>query len=156
MHTNRDILVRNLFENMNALKRGVAGHLQLATRDCPISSSQFELLRTIRQMQPVSFKQLARQLYLTPGAVSQLVEGLELHDYVSRHADERDRRMQLLHVSKRGAKLLQNIEKHRQSMLDMLIQDLSDEELTVWLRVQTKMIQHFQSETTIHSKKETP
>jgi len=155
LRTNRDTLIQNLFENMNALKRGMAGHMQLANRDCPVPSSQLELLFAIRQTQPVSFKHLAQQLYLTPGAVSQLAEGLEQHELISRHVDDHDRRMQLLHVSKKGTKLLQTIEKRRQGILELLIKDLSDEELAVWLKVQEKMIKHFQTETTERTKKET-
>src|SRR6185369_16321340 len=94
----RDILIQSLFESMSALKRGMAGQWHLMNQGCPISRSQLELLFTIRHAQPVSFKHLAQQLYLTPGAISQLAEGLEQHELISRQSDDRDRRIQCLSV----------------------------------------------------------
>lgn len=146
MNTHRRTLMNHLFENMNALKRGMAGHMQTLYRDCPIPRSQLELLFAIHYHQPVSFKQLAQLLYLTPGAVSQLAEGLEEHKLITRHADADDRRIQCLSVAKPGEELLQKVEKHRQGLMETVVQDLSDEELTVWLRVQEKLLQHFQTE----------
>jgi DNA-binding MarR family transcriptional regulator len=138
--------MNNLFENTNALKRGMAGHLQALYRNCPIPRSQLELLFAIQQHQPISFKHVAQQLYLTPGAVSQLAEGLEQQQLITRTADADDRRIQCLSITPKGEKLLQQVEKHRQSLMESVMQELTDEELAVWLRVQEKMLCHFQAE----------
>jgi len=144
--SNRDILIQSLFENVNALKRGMTGYLQAVQRDWPVSGSQLELLFTISHNQPVSFKQLAQQLYMTPGAISQLAESLEQRELINRQVDAKDRRVQCLHVSKKGSKLLQDIEKRRQKLMEAIAQDLSDEELALWLHVQEKMIQQLQAD----------
>lgn len=154
-HPHRETLMQQLLENMDAMKRGMAEHFQALMRDCPISRSQLELLFTIRHTQPVSFKQAAQLLYMTPGAVSQLAEGLEQGGFISRQADENDRRVQYLQVSPTGTRLLQRIEKHRNSLMRTIMHDLSDEELAAWLRVQQKMVKHFQSESTEPTKQET-
>jgi len=146
--------VRNLFDNMRAIKRGMSGHFNALRQQCPISHAQLELLITIESGQPISFKQLARQLYLTPGAVSQLAEDLETGTYISREADANDRRVQYLRVTPAGRELLQRIEKGRERVMRDIIADLSDEELAVWLRVQEKMLHHFQSEPNQQTKSE--
>jgi DNA-binding MarR family transcriptional regulator len=155
LQTNRDILIQNLFENMNAMKRGMSSHVQIMNRDCPIPRSQLELLFAIRQAEPVNFKHLAQQLYLTPGAISQLAEGLEQHDLIGRQVDADDRRIQCLHVSKKGIALLHDVEKRRRDTMEAVIEELSDEELELWLRIQEKMIRQFQAEPTQQTKKET-
>lgn len=141
---NRTELVEQLFESMDAVKRGMAEHMRQLQYDCPISRSQVELLFAIRHMQPVSFKLLAQHLYLTPGAISQLAEGLEQHALISRHADDHDRRIQCLQVSKKGGRLLDAIEKRRYSYLTAIMEGLSDEELAVLLQVHEKIREHFQ------------
>lgn len=156
MKTDREMLLQQLFEGFDAVKRGMAEHMRQLQHDCPISRSQVELLFAIRHLQPVSFKHLAQQLYLTPGAVSQLAEGLELHGLISRHTDEHDRRIQCLRVTKKGNRLFELIERRRREFLSAIMAGLSDEELVVWLRVHQKMLEHFkQLDTTSKTKKET-
>ena len=155
MSTQRELLLQRLFEHMDAVKRGMSSHMQRLSRDCPVSRTQLELLFAIRQSQPVSFKQLAQQLYLTPGAVSQLAEGLEGDGLISRQADESDRRIQCLRVSRKGNRLLDTIERQRERLLEAITTDLTDEELALWLRVQDKMLDYFQrTGVTEQSKKE--
>jgi len=150
----RNTLIQTLYENMSTLKRGMHGHFQAASLRVPISRSQLELLFTIRQAQPVSSKLLSQKLCLTPGAVSQLAEGLELHELITRRADERDRRIQCLEVSPQGTALLQEVETRRRSAMEAIIADLTNEELEIWLRVQQKMLNHFQAENLEPSKQE--
>ena len=139
----REHTVRELFDNMNALRRVMAGHIAALSRDYPVSPSQLELLSAVHSVQPVSFKDLAQQLCLTPGAVSQLAESLEAQGYIGRHADTGDRRVQLLQVTDAGQKLLTAVEKRRKRMLADVIQDLTDDELSLWLRVQQKVLHHY-------------
>jgi len=150
----RETTIEAIFENTTTMKRFMAGHWQTMQRDLAISHSQFELLFAIRNMQPVSFKQLAQQLYLTPSAVSQLAETLEQRELISRQSDAADRRVQYLEVSKKGNKLLKEIEKHRRNVMQSIMDDLDDEELALWLRVQEKVIRQFQPDTSEHTKKE--
>ena len=150
----RNTLIQTLYENMSTLKRGMHSQLQAADLSTPISRSQLELLFTIRLTQPVSSKLLAQKLCLTPGAVSQLAESLEGQALITRRADEHDRRIQCLEVSQKGVRLLQEVEARRRSAMEAITADLTDSELEIWLRVQQKMITHFQSDNQEHHKQE--
>jgi DNA-binding MarR family transcriptional regulator len=152
MNRTRTDTIRLLFENMSALKRGMQAQLQQTDGRSLIPHGQQEVLTSIRSLQPVSFKQLSTHLYLTPGAISQLVEGLEAHDLIRRSADPTDRRIQLLQISKKGTKLLQDIDKRRRKFLEATMSALTDEELGVWLNIQQKMIQQFQIEVEKNNK----
>jgi DNA-binding MarR family transcriptional regulator len=148
MKQSRDHLIQSLFENMNAIQRSMHAHKQKMHGEQPLSSSQLELLFTISFAQPVSSKQLANQLRLTPGAVSQLLENLEQQGFVERRTSEEDRRVQYLRVSTEGESLLRSLEKRRRKFMEAVIKDLSDEELEIWLQVQQKMAAYFKAEIT--------
>ncbi len=148
-------LVQALFESMSAMKRGMTAQWQSAGHDCPISHGQLELLFTIFHGQPVSFKQLARQLYLTPGAVSQMVEGLEQHQLITRQTDAKDRRVQCLEVSPDGMQLIERIKQQRHGMMERVMADLSDQELELWLRIQKKILEQLEVGRTNQYEKET-
>ncbi len=148
----REEIIKNLFEQMSVAKRGMYTRMQAITNGLPVSRTQLELLFTIKHLQPVSFKQLAAQLQLTPGAISQLADGLNQHGLIERETNPNDRRSQTLQLSGDGVTLLQTIEKRRRETMERVVKDLTNEELTVWLRIQQKMIVEHQ---TVLDKKQT-
>jgi len=150
----RQQLIQEVLESMNTMKRGMVGHLQAANRSLPIPRPQLELLVAIKQLQPVSFKDLARRLYLSPGAVSQAADGLEGSQLIEREIDPADRRVQCLKVTKKGDKLLEAASKKRQDTMKSIMESLSDEELEVWARVHKKILEHFQNELRKETDKE--
>jgi DNA-binding MarR family transcriptional regulator len=146
MADTRNDIINGLFESMGAMKRGLSGQLHTLNDGLAIPRSQLELLFTIKHAQPVSFKQLAALLYLTPGAVSQLADGLEKHQLIEREIDDHDRRIQCLKLTKKGQKVLQELEKKRRTILERVMQDLDTEELNTWLRIHQKLIEQFHTE----------
>jgi len=148
MSNERDETIAKLSEAMRSMKHVMHGRMQAALQSSPISHAQLELLFTIHRLQPVSSKQLATQLYLTAGAVSQLVDGLESHGFVTREVDPRDRRIQCLRLSKKGVKLLGSIGDRQQKMMEAIMQSFSTAELKAWLKIQQKIINEFQANLT--------
>lgn len=144
----RDKLITTLFDNLQALKRGMYASLQPANVGLPISYAQLELLTAIHHLQPISSKQLAAQLHLTPGAVSQLLEELTSQLLVERQIDPSDRRIQSLRIAPSGTRLLKTIEERRKDTMKQVMKDLTDEELETWLRIQQKLIREFQTQNT--------
>jgi len=138
----RDELITSIFEAMNATKRSMHGRLHALIGDSPISRSQLELLFVLKQLQPVTSKKLADHMQLTPGAVSQLVEGLADEAFVSRETDPSDRRLQILRLSKSGMQELQRIEKNRHELFKHVLDDLTDDELALLLRINQKIATH--------------
>jgi len=139
----RDELIATIFENTQTIKRVMYGQSQLRLKGVALSHAQVELLFTIKHLQPVSFKDLASRLYLTRGAVSQLVEGLSNESLVVREVDTTDRRMQHLRISGKGTRLIDKIETERWRTMEAVMQKLQTDELAVWARVQQKLIDTF-------------
>jgi DNA-binding MarR family transcriptional regulator len=146
MPQSRVTIINEVFENMSAMKRGMYSHFQTIMKDCPVSRTQLELLFTIKHLQPISFKHLAKQLYLTPGAVSQLADSLLQDGFITREIDPNDRRTQSLSLSEKGEGVLTDIEKRQKKIMEQVMQDLTTEELAAWANVQKKLIAHFQNE----------
>ena len=159
MNKARADLIKELYENSEAVKRGMYGQSMSHFRDLPLARAPLEVLTAIKYMQPVNSKEIATRLYLTAGAVSQSVEVLDQEGYIVRKADPSDRRIQHLVVSKKGDKLLADMQKRRYAMMEEITQDLTLEELHVWLKVQVKMgarlkAAHKKQGTDVKTKKE--
>lgn len=135
----RDDIISSIFEAMNATKRSMHGQFQTLIGDLPISRAQLEVLMMLKHLQPVSSKRLADCLHLTPGAVSQLVDGLSDQGFVSREPNLHDRRLQNLQLSKTGIDALKAIEKQRHELLKHVMEDLNNDELLLLLKIQQKM-----------------
>lgn len=136
----RDKLIEGIVENTHILKRGMYARMQAADVDVPVSHGQLELLFTIKHLQPISFKQLAQQLHLTRGAVSQLAEALAGASLIVRDIDQHDRRIQHLRLSDTGLALLDKIEAQRHDTMRQTMQSLTTQELATWLNIQEKII----------------
>ncbi len=137
---NRDNIIATILENMTLVKRGLGSHIHETIKHLPFSPTQIELLYIIRQQQPMSSKALAESRQLTPGAISQLTEGLEAEKLIAREQDTNDRRLQLLRVTKAGEKVLQTVHKRRNELFREIMEDFTDDELTAWMHVQQKII----------------
>jgi DNA-binding MarR family transcriptional regulator len=114
----------------------------MGTQD--ISSSQMELLLVVKHMQPISVKDIAAHMRLTPGAVTQLMEGLIAQSYLTRQPDERDRRVTNVRLAEEGAQKLHELWDRRKALMKKVMQELNTEELAVMLRVQEKMLHHIE------------
>ncbi|HSX42793.1 MAG TPA: MarR family transcriptional regulator [Candidatus Saccharimonadales bacterium] len=149
MHTpsaHRTELIERLFASMDQTKRVMHAQLHaILGRMVPISRAQLELLTLIHYARSIRAKDIARQLYMTPGAVSQLAEGLAEQGLIIRRTDEKDRRIQWLEVTQKGESLLQDVEMRRREIMQPIFQELTDEELEVWIIIQQKLVEQFQS-----------
>lgn len=151
----RTELIQAIFESISAIKRNFAARRHFISEDCSIPPGQLEVFFRIYHEQPISFKQLAYQLQLTPGAISQLVEGLEQRKLITRKTDKADRRVQCLEMSPEGTQLIKRVEHHRQQMMEGVMAGLSDHELEVWLRIQKKLLEQLEIQRAEQHEKET-
>lgn len=141
----RDAIVTELLDTMQAMKRVMHSHMQTAQEGFPVSHGQLEVIFTIKHLQPISFTKLARKLMLTTGAVSQVVDGLIGEGFVEQETDPADRRIKCLRLSAKGDLLFRKIEKHRRDSMEKVMHSLTTDELKTWLHIQEKIIEEFQT-----------
>lgn len=141
----REEILAQLFEAMNGLKRGLYDHRQGLMQDLPVSATQLELLLTLKHLQPVSARELASAMKVTPGLISQLVDSLIHLELIERQANPADRRTQFLRLSHKGNQQLKRFARARNDLMRHMLAGLSNSELEVLLDIHRKMIDHISS-----------
>ena len=141
---NRETLIETIFATTQQLHRTSTARLHGLMGQHDISLTQLELLLTVKHRQPINVKDLAAEMRLTSGAITQLLEGLAERNYVQREAAEYDRRVTNVSLTPSGAQKLKSLWEQRKVMLRQIMETLSTEELAIMLRVQEKMLQHFE------------
>ena len=149
----RKTLLQQISDSFPRLKRAMHTYLSEDSAKRSLSPAQLAILRSILYSQPISHKDLASQMQLTPGAISQFIDGLYEADCIVRTADETDRRVSYLSVSRNGKQLLQEHQKQQLKLLSQATTPLSDEDLQTYVRVHETIIDWF--ETKNQSNKET-
>lgn len=138
----REQLIEAIFATMQSMHRTGTAKFHTLIGKSGITPSQMELLFIVKTQKKVNVKELAAHMHLTPGAVTQLVEGLVRGGYVQREQDTADRRVTHVVVSPEGKQKLADLKQHRLNMMKKIMQSLTTEELEVMLKVQQKMLEH--------------
>jgi len=144
---NREELISAIFANMQTAKKDMFSHLREVTTP-NTSPAQLQLLFLIKQLQPVNAKQLAQKLEMTPGAISQLVEGLHDQGMITRQPHPSDRRVHTLQLSAKAEDALIAVTTRRREVMENVMQGLTTEELQTWLHVQQKLVEALRSKPT--------
>ncbi len=135
---------QDLYATTTVVQRMMHTCLQRSFDETGVAPSQLQILHLIRQKQPVSLKVLASDLHLTPGAITQLVEGAVQAGYVNRSESSEDRRITDVSLTKAGTAILKLLEQKKQSLLTKVVADLDNDELAMYLRVQQKMLSYLE------------
>jgi DNA-binding MarR family transcriptional regulator len=140
-----DDQLNRYWEDMRIVRRLLRQRFMTVFQDDQLSPGQSEVLMVlVKHSEPMQPKQLASCLQLTPGAITQLVEGLEKAGYVHRSQSKQDRRVTLLSPSQAAAGRLERLKQHHQELAHELASQLSVEELAILRRAQRKIIDYLQ------------
>lgn len=140
----RTELIREIFATLDLQRRLIHGRLTRQMEKTGLSPAQAHLLPTIAAHEPVSFKALAAELRLTPGAVTQFVDSLEQAGLIIRQTDQKDRRVVCISLSPAGHQKLDELQRMRDETFGEILATLDEQELSVFLNIQRKMIAHFE------------
>ncbi len=143
MARDREQLVQEFFANFAVLKRQSTLSFGQAAGKVGLSLSQSEVLFVIKKNQPINSKELADLMQLSPGAVTQLVENLVQAGYLERTNDEKDRRVQLLSLSKDGLNKVIELKEYVHQQASEMANVLSDQELESMFNLQGKLIAYY-------------
>lgn len=146
-----------LWNDHRSVRRLLLNRFQAALQGDGLSPAQSEVLFTLlKHRTPVNPGLLAVELHLTPGAISQLLDGLEQADYIKRVHSEADRRMSLVTLSDITSPKIRRLKDHKRKLVAELSQLLDPAEIEALIKTQQKLITHLRltpNETT--TKKET-
>lgn len=148
----RDELIQAVIDSWGPLKRAVHQYFMQYYAPIHLSPVQLELLKTIHHCQPLSHKELAQRMQLTPGAISQQLEGLESTNLIERTLSPDDRRVSYLTVSPAGQEKLEEFRAASRQLFAEALSTLSDDELAAYIKAQDSLKQHLEQHT--HKTKE--
>jgi DNA-binding MarR family transcriptional regulator len=125
-------------------QRLMRSHMQQSLGSLHIGPSEGHLLHFIGEAQPVSLKKLAETMHLTPGAITQLVEGLVQAGYVTRTSSEQDRRVTVAALTPEGIRTISSMKRSKEELFTKIVAGLSDDELAAFVSVQQKMLKYLE------------
>ncbi|HEV2403510.1 MAG TPA: MarR family transcriptional regulator [Candidatus Saccharimonadales bacterium] len=144
MPKKRSDLLEEIFATISLTKRLIFARLQQVDNH-ELSPTQIQLMMCAHNLPEVSFKELAHNLHLTAGAITQLTEPLVRVGYIKRTPDERDRRIARLSLTASGMQMLTHRSESYRLALSEVLARLSDAELELYLRVQQKMLNYLET-----------
>lgn len=139
-----DQLIQSILSSFSQLKRSMRAYAVNVSLELGITPAQLEMLYMLKNHQPVTHKQLAGQLQLTPGAVSQLLDGLASNNYIMRSDSQDDRRVHYLALSPSGEKTIATYNQTREAIIAKALSEVTDEDLRRYLHVQQALMNQFE------------
>ncbi|MCL4425661.1 MAG: MarR family transcriptional regulator [Firmicutes bacterium] len=106
-----------------------------------LTRPQLLFLRYLAERGTSRVTDVARELEITPGAVTSLCNGLVKLGLIARRRGETDRREVFLSLSPAGQNLLQATDRLRQQKLELLLEKLTEEEIETFFRLWERIIE---------------
>mgnify|MGYP001356844132 FL=1 len=104
-----------------------------------MSVSEFLVLRMLAQTGPSRVSQIARKMQITASAVTFLTDKLADKELILRKRDEADRRVVLVSITEKGARVLEELEALRRAAAERMLEGLSDSELSGIMAILEKL-----------------
>ncbi len=118
-----------------------------------LSPPQIHLLFTIAaSREGISATELAERSSITPGAVTQFVDGLVEKGLVAREGDPNDRRIVRLKATDLAKKQHDKFRKEHAALMAKIFEGLSDDEIKQLIALFTKMADYHEMKESIHVK----
>jgi DNA-binding MarR family transcriptional regulator len=141
----RDTIIQNILSASENVQRQWKSLLAAELGREKITLSQFWALSLIAAEGSVNSRSLSESMYITTGAVSQIIDNLVAENLVSRQNDPTDRRVINLKLTNPGEKLFNKLQQKRQGIFVATFEAFSDLELTAMLAQQHKILDQLQS-----------
>src|SRR4051812_10744715 len=114
---------------------------QQASAEAELSPSQVATLSSVERLGPIPLGDLAAVERVQPPTMTRIVAGLEEAGLVSRHVDEKDRRIARVQATVAGRKFLERTRNRKDAYLSARIRTLDSEDRAVLARANT-LLEH--------------
>lgn len=137
----RDELIQAVFTSADLVQRRWKDYILENLSLDDLSLTQLTALFSIGERGVMTSSALAQQLMVTPGAVTQIVDGLQSAGYVRRDQDAGDRRVVNVTLTALGAEQIDRLNVVRKEGVVRIFADVSDDELAAQVVQQNKILQ---------------
>jgi MarR family transcriptional regulator, organic hydroperoxide resistance regulator len=95
----------------------------------PVTPPQFVAMQWLLEEGSMTIGELSKKMYLAFSTTTDLIARMEKNNLVKRVRDERDRRVVRVHLLDEGIRIIDEVIKKRQTYLQEILHDFSDEEI---------------------------
>lgn len=133
---NREQLLQ-LQMNFRSMLRGMRTQWDrhLERQSLNVNMTQFAVLDLLFRNGSMKVTDVAKELRLTPGAVTGITDKLTQMEYVTRNRDALDRRINYLELTEAGQEKVKAVEIQREFVFARFFEGIPDEELLYFLRI---------------------
>lgn len=137
----REARVEQLFLSTQAMVRAWKGYFVKVLAPEGISPVQMGLLFYLKTHGKVNGRNIARDLQLSPSAVTQLIDSLKDRGYIERQTSSDDRRVTFIGLTADGAAKLTIMENKNKQFFMEVTASLADQEIEAMIQAQQKIIE---------------
>lgn len=135
---NRQKTIEEILNSFGKIKRQIFHH------NCPrpkidMTQSELHIFHLIKHHQGISLKEVAKQLAISPSAVTQIVNKLIKKDFLQKEQSTSDKRSIKLSLSEKSRKIGRKIKADVFKQFYPIFDSLSDEELVKYLELSKKL-----------------
>jgi DNA-binding MarR family transcriptional regulator len=109
INTENEVLINELAMRIRKLRRAVYHDYIKTSRQFNLTETQGDVLRTLLVYGPMSSADLSRNLYVTPGNITGVIDRLEKKGFVKRIRHQADRRVALITLTGSGKDLSEKL-----------------------------------------------
>ena len=137
----RQQLEEHIVASIERFQKEWKAHALPAATALGVTPAQGALLRVVHTHQPLGSRKLGTLIGVTPGAVTQMVDGLVELGYMLRTPNLSDGRAMDLSITPAGCDILGRLQDIKRRLLVDMFSALDDEELSLLLAMHEKMQQ---------------
>lgn len=138
MVTNKD-KIHELDKLFQKIGKEISHQLETMLPD-DITPTQFFLIKMIANNKDCKAANIAQCIHISPAAASNMVERLYKNKWIEKIRSEEDRRIVWLKLTEKGKRLLKEIEEKRTEMQFKRFQNVTDEELDLFISIINKIL----------------
>jgi DNA-binding MarR family transcriptional regulator len=140
MKAGREELLTAATEKLGSIVRSVLTANQFPIGEAKVGGQQVRIIFYLaRKHEGVSVKELAEQLNVTSGAISQFIDALVEKKLVRREEDRHDRRLLRMKLTKSAKGKFTNFKKYYFAVVNRAFHSLSNEEIITLLELLNKI-----------------
>jgi MarR family 2-MHQ and catechol resistance regulon transcriptional repressor len=125
----RKQLIEQVFLYLATLGRGICFKREMLFKEDGLSIAQTELIFQLFIEGPLSMSQLAEKMFITKGALSQLVKSLEEKTIVEKHNSREDNRVSHVSLSRNAEARIRRMHEDQYAHMKHIFNDFSDEDI---------------------------
>ena len=119
--------------------RAVQAHAYQSIEALPVGFSDFAVLEAVLHKGPLPVNTIGRSVSLTSGSITTAVDRLEAQGLVVRRAHPTDRRARVVHLTREGARLIENAFDDHERDMERVAAALSRSERATLIRLLKKI-----------------